>query len=341
MAAGAGGPGSGAGPSPLKRRGVGGEEDDGAPVTRRTLVGLLEELEERQQQEREAAYDKIHNQFKQQCEYEAKQTKTAMREMLATYEKANEDRFDHVEASVRDISNKHDTIEAAQRELKAKVDILAQQLAVAEATTTVEVVTAQQDMAFNRPAKPHVIKINAKEEVTKDSVIPALSGVLATANIGTQGITIDGPEKSKFFTLNFKEGTVGTKARRVNQIFEAVCADGEWVQLEAEVGGRKVRLYLDRDKGPKQEKKEALGRKLAFVVKDKNPTIAGTVTLDKKEAKVRVGLVALARVQVAPGDASCIEWNEEAVTQFSIDKDAIKTAWQLRGGEDNTVWTRG
>ena len=266
-----------------------------------------------------------------------------MGKLLENFESALEPRFCAQEEELATFKVRLATLEADTSTARQQAVALAQAVHAAETNTIVETIAAQRDLAFDRPGRPDILRVNSTVPLELDSIVEGLADIARGANIDPSKLVASPAGKDgKRATISFKEGTSGWKASAVNQIFEYYRNDGEWRAFNCKGrDGVLVRSYMDRDFGPRQEKMEALARKMVYVVKTKYPRLAAEISLDKREGKVKVAYQPLFKIVAMPGDASYYEVVKETAARHGIDLDTIKTAWSERAATDSAVYERG
>lgn len=141
-------------------------------------------------------------------------------------------------------------------------------------------------------------------------------------------------------------GEIGILGMRADAIFEQARNGGKWMGCWANSAKRdpatnvpiKIRIYLDRDKVPRQSKFEACGRKLLETLNQSYPAHRGALSFDKREAKVFISGEPLAKVQVLSRTSVQVQWIHAVVEKYSIDREAISRLFLTRA-EDKLVWT--
>jgi len=184
---------------------------------------------------------------------------------------------------------------------------------------------------------PNILKVNASDAVDKIKVESSLRSLIESAPVDPNW-KLAGPAKGKNFVLEFA-GTVGFGTTQAAALMEYIRNGGSWRDVMVE--GSSSKLFISYDKSPRQMAMEAAGRRLIRICKATVPGRADELHLHRPSAKISVGWTPLVKVMVDGPKASHLQWNMDAVAQFNIDTEAIKSAYLDFSGEDQVLWTRG
>jgi len=263
---------------------------------------------------------------------------------FATALKAHETTMDRRSASIEEdvaaLKTRINTLESGQSSQVALATQMAAQLAVAEAATPDAATTATELAEFERAPRLHVLQINAADDIKRDSLGAAFDELFRTANLDMAAVKFMGPDTGRYFSLVFQPpGAIGVLGKRASQLFEACRNDGDWIQLQARsASGAPVRVFLDRDRSPRQAKLEAGGRKLFKVLQELQPLAKPRLKLDKREARISLDGLPLVRAVVLGPRERRLEWNEVQLPASGFLKDQVVAKWEAKK-DDATVWT--
>jgi len=245
-----------------------------------------------------------------------------------------------LEADVAALKSQMANLQTQQTSQVSLASQMAAQLAVAEAATPEAATSATELAEFERAPRPHVLQINASEDIKRESLGEAMVELFRRANLDIAAVKFMGPDSGRFFSLVFQPpGAIGTLGKRANQLYEACRNDGDWIQLQARnASGAPVRIFLDRDRSPRQAKLEAGGRKLFKVLQELQPLAKPRLKLDKRDARISLDGLPLVRAVVLGPRERRLEWNEAQLPASGFLKDEVVAKWEAKK-EDTTVWT--
>ena len=230
------------------------------PVTHSELMGLLKNLKT------ELADDsKKHSQ----------QVGEKFEKLVVDYDVSVQSRLAHIDANIQGLKTQAAGFQNDHIHMRGQIEQLQKAVALAERQTVDKSIFAEE--RFDREVDPTIIKVNTEELISKTSLIQAISGwIEETAPM--QSVDIKGPdsEPSDRFIIQFK-GAAGLAAQRVSKALGSLKrADGSWTDLHAKApgdGNRLVRVYVGRDKNPKQTTTERGCKKLLLALKTVHPGI--------------------------------------------------------------------
>ena len=126
---------------------------------------------------------------------------------------------------------------------------------------------------------------------------------------------------------------------RANNLFDICRNGGDWIPIYAKnAKGEQVRIYLDRDRSPRQAKLEAGGRKAVKILQEVQPALKDRLRLDKRDARVTLDGANLLKVVVHGPKDSRLVWNEVVLAGSGFTKDDIVAKWEAKK-EDKTSWS--
>jgi len=313
---------------PKRTRSDNEEDDVDSPVTRSELDAVLASLRGDIQchvdQSTRNMQDSITNAFS-----------SAVRQL----DERNERRFLTLEADLSSTTTSLDKVEKEQASMWKTIRMLQQDLQTAEASAPLRDPGDSATERFDRKIDVTILKVNTKEMVAKDAMATVMSTLLEEADIRNDQYSIQGMELAKKFTIRFT-GTAQTAERRANKVFGLLRReDGSWRKFTCPTPAqRECDLFIGTDKSPKQVKTEMEGKRLWQSFKDKyahlNPHFL------RKEGIIQIGWVPVAKLEIQPGEEPTqILWNNKAVSDHGIDKDALVASFRLfRNPSEPVVW---
>jgi len=249
---------------------------------------------------------------------------------MAATDRANEKKFEHLYAELEATKQVQNKTISKQEETRALTESFVSRVQLAETTSVVAAATAAEDIEFDRPALPNVIRCNITEEATKDALQDSISQLLTDANICVDHAILTGPKSGKYFTLTFAgNGNADTRIRRANTLFEYIRGDGTWRNVSCEsVAGTATKVYLVKDQAPRQRRLEVSSKRLYKILQKQYPS--ATLTWGRRDGWVYHEGKPLARTVVVSSDIARVEWNPSVATAASIDREMAVEKWEKR-----------
>ena len=231
-----------------------------------------------------------------------------------------------IEADVEALRATDERLAKQQLEMREQIKKLQAAMDVAE--KTVPLVDAGND--FEREIDTSIIRVSAKDTVTKIELIKTLQPILTEASIDDSMYTVEGDTASKKFTVRFS-GATHLALRRVNKTLEMLrLPDGAWRELEAPkvAGGAPSRLFLSRDKNRRAIRIEMDLRRLRRILTDALP--GATYHADRIQGQLSCNWVPVVKVEpVADGSPSLLRWNQNYLNANpSLDRIALEDAFK-------------
>ena len=162
-------------------------------------------------------------------------------------------------------------LESQNRKLFGMVEELQNKCKIISSTKAEEVATAVATEEWDRKPRSDILKVNAKELVTKHAVANGLREWIDGVGLHPDDWEIQGANGlSKNFTLAF-HGTPMHATRMVNECFAALRkGHDQWEEFTADApGGRHtVQLFVAKDQSPKTRATVALGKRAMVVAKE-------------------------------------------------------------------------
>lgn len=162
-------------------------------------------------------------------------------------------------------------LESQNRKLFGMVEELQNKCKVIACTKAEEVATAVAAEEWDRKPRTDVLKVNAKEMVTKQAVANGLREWLDGVGLHPDDWEIQGAHGlGKNFTLAF-HGTPMHATRMVNECFAALRkGHDQWEEFSADAPGARhtVQIFVSKDQSPKTRATVALGKRAMVVAKD-------------------------------------------------------------------------
>ena len=193
---------------------------------------------------------------------------------------------------------------------------------------------------FDAQADPTILKINTDKGalVSKAKVIELFTPWMEDNQLSPADWKVSGGELDRNFNLLFQGegGLAGLRARKVFQTRRN--RDGEFRPLAVESSAGSIKLYVNPNRNPKEQRIDQDGRKLFKLLKEKFPE--RSVHLARREGAVSIDLRLLVKVAPRPGTKSELLFNLDALASLQIDKDVIVDAWgQAAGAIDKVNWS--
>ena len=248
--------------------------------------------------------------------------------------------FSRLENDIHNVSERQAVVEHSMAQQKAQLERLCEQLAIAERV----VCPTALDLGFDRPTSPFLVRLSAAEAITKATLLEGtLAKLIHEAGLETTHFELEGDQIGKFFTMRFTAER-GLASRRANKFFESLRGPaGGWKDTDStSPAGKKVKLYFNRDRNPKQIKEEILGKKLVRAITQQLQTANNPQNcyFKKKDNTVFINWQEAAQIEVSGPDAHIVRWNMAIITPLGIDKEPILAALEGgRAGATDTLWS--
>ena len=152
---------------------------------------------------------------------------------------------------------------------------------------------------------------------------------MAEVGLEAANYELQGEQLGKIFTLRFL-GEANLAARRLNKFMDNLkLANGGWRGLDAQSPtGTTVKLYVNRDRNPRQVKEEVLGKRLQKIVAQQLAAKGNPLHCfyKKHDTTLFVNWQPVAKLIVEGPEAVSIRWNVVAANPLDLDRDAIVAA---------------
>jgi hypothetical protein len=242
-----------------------------------------------------------------------------------------------LEQSARDQSSKMDDVSAHVARLAESVKTLEDRVGMAEKVECPNIRSNPDSPEFDRDPDQCIVRLNAAEMVSKESMVVALETLVHEANLKMEHFEIHGEPVSKRFVMRFT-GTGGIAAQRARKLLSSLrTINGTWKRFQCKApSGNDTNLYVGPDKNQKTIKTEVAGKQLVNVFKElyasKYPKLL------KREGIVSAGYVSFARVTVAEDEDPKVDFDHVACKANDIDTDLVRARFSSASVRVGPVW---
>ena len=196
--------------------------------------------------------------------------------------------------------------------------------------------------SFDRPVDPTKVLISGGgKDISRRAVQECLNPLLEKANIGKECVAVVGKGIRKKFAICF-EGPSAPKM--VDQFIDSLKDDdGKWIPIHLpDVKENVVRVYISKDKSPKQEKKEILTGAMARIIK----AALGEKTEDhdvyaiRHEGTVNIDWVPVFAIELPTEKDVLLQWNIPELEKLGLDKANLAQSFKDGGKKKtNIAWS--
>lgn len=277
---------------------------------------------------------------------------------LRKYDKVESAKFVEVHARQDDLKRQIAELKACQRDMAeehakrhheiAAVDSglrrLETQCSVAAAPRFSPLASSSDD--FNRDTDKRILIVTCNAAVSRDSVLEVLAPFIretipdetletSAGGVASPPFVLEGADVGKKWIIQF-HGDLTTASLRAAKIFTSRRSRaGVWRDLSLNIpGGGKEKLYIELDKNGKQTLKEMLARKLQKILNEHSGATDSRSKewnwLRRDEGVVGRGKEKLCKIDFNEDDRPRLGWNDKAVEQLAIDKEAISAEFGKR-----------
>ena len=262
-------------------------------------------------------------------------TNTSIEVLIKDYDKFNNKRHQKNEAAIQSIQadqrasqGSHDTLRRRQDTLEEQVADMRRTLELASTAPNGEEYRAND--GYERQPDPTIIRVNTAQMVSKDAVITMARPWLEPLSLRFQQAwsVSGGPQPlAKSWTIVFA-GEPSLAERRVRKALAALrLPDGTYTDLYVLSPDQSSgRAYASADQNLKQLITAQATKKLLAVLKQRYPRLAWFPL--KRDGICCIGWEKAVMVLPSPDRQVQIQFNPESEKKFSLDKDAIRAAFE-------------
>ena len=231
--------------------------------------------------------------------------------------------FTRIERDLHHINERQTAVETSMASHKRQIEKICEQLAIAEKIIQPTV----RDISFDREVSPVLVRLSCMEALAKAAVLEGSIGtLLAEAGLDPTNYAIEGEQLGKFYSLRFL-GEPNLAGRRLNKFMDMLRGPaGDWRELGASTPtGKHVKIYVNRDRNPRQVKEETLGKRLQKAVLqqlERKGTPMHTY-FKKRDNTLFVNWEPVAKLIVEGPEVFTVRWNLSAADPLQLDRDAI------------------
>ena len=169
---------------------------------------------------------------------------------------------------------------------------------------------------FWRALDTCIIKLRAKEVISRDAALAAVSEVMAEMEIEPDKWVLEGKELGKLHIVRFT-GTDGIGEQRARKFMQLQKTAKGWRRLVAADDDEcEVEVFVDGDKNRSMVRCEIITRRLGGIVAGRLPD--KKIVAKRQEGKVFIEWIPLVRVLVVSEDVFTVEWNRKAVDDAGL-----------------------
>ena len=242
---------------------------------------------------------------------------------LTQFKNMADAQFTRVERDIYHLNERQSAVESSMATQKRQIEKICEQLVIAEKVIQPTV----RDISFDREVSPVLIRLSCVEAIAKAAVLEGSIGtLLAEAGLAPADYSIEGEQLGKFYALRFT-GEPNRAGRRLNKIMDSLRGPaGDWREIEASTPtGKNVKVYVNRDRNPRQVKEETLGKRLQKAVLqqlERKGTSMHTY-FKKRDNTLFVNWEPVAKLVVEGPEVFTVRWNLSAAEPLQLDRDAI------------------
>ena len=336
------------------------EDNDGGTssmgaATLSDFTQLMEQCRNDIQQSHEKTFAKF---YKAQCDrfdLVENQVKTVTKDVEVIKESVNDNKEEMVSlkkqmAEIKErLENNSQTASSTEQDLKKAKEKITQmdkeQTAVQDRIGLLQTpgyVAPPISPNWERPARPDVLSIGAREPVSLDAIKASVEAWLAPLAYPTDSYRIDGPKMGRNFDLLFNGEFVSVesaalRANKANLLLRK--ENGSWTQLTAkDENANDVELYISKDEMPKHKREITLAKRLHKAI-ERNIGANPNIYVHKKFRVIRHKAVQFVKVECESFEKFQIMWDMDEVAKLKISKEAVLQDFHSRTGvAPNTKW---
>ena len=245
--------------------------------------------------------------------------------LLRNYDSLQQARFTDIEKTMRASGLAQDALETQTKALWDAVKKLQVGLAIAESVEP-PLIAPSFDANYERDIDTTIIRLNTSVAVARAVVQDAIASTLSEAAAG-ENWAFEGPEVGQRFVVRFS-GAGGLGAQRCAKFLQSLKkANNEYARFYVSVAGssQNVEMFMGADKSAKTIRTEVCTKKLKQAVEALHPTLAGRTHANRRDGRVSVDWVPLARITVPTKEATpVITWNHAVCALHGIETVAAK-----------------
>ena len=271
------------------------------------------------------------------------EAQTANAVTLAGIMQANQDQNEaRMDAFDQDLQNHNDLFKSYKtdwEEMRKEMADLRARVGMAE-TNTVDTKILSDDL-YNRAVDKGILVITTMggDLVTKDSVLESVTEWLTDAGVADAAWSIKSKEKEKRFVVRFK-GAAIIAAGLAQRATHALKQDGEWRNLQAtNSDGNRIRLFINPDKNPHQNKVEISTRRLRGILAAEPGFEDTRIFANLKDGQLFVNYIPIAEIKCSDSEKdTVVRWNPKGLQKLpTFDRFALVEKLNLKKA-DKIEW---
>ena len=243
---------------------------------------------------------------------------------------ANKSRIDHVQAGLKHVQGDVEHLQQEQDTLKEQVRLLTGRLNVAEQVEVDAVSKAKSDENFDRKADPSILRVGIAAKASFAVIEEKITELAANANITMESIIMSGPQFGNQWSLQFT-GAMGVGATKADQFFTALKdRDGNWRDCHVRAPGSTdpIKVYVNKDKSPRQRKTEVFTGKMFKILQQKFPDRKSEFQVQKRDGMLYYRWLPLCKIRATSPSEGTIQWERKGVEAASIDTSSLSAEWR-------------
>ena len=245
--------------------------------------------------------------------------------LLRNYDSLQQARFTDIEKTIRATGLAQDVLEEQNKALWGAIKKLQVGLAIAESVEP-PAAAPSFDPNYERDIDTTIVRLNTSVAVARALAQEAIASALSEAAAG-ENWKVEGPEVGQRFVVRFS-GAGALAAQRCAKFLQSLRkANNEFARFYVSVAGssQNVEIFLGADKSAKTIRTEMCTKKLKQAIEVLHPTLSGRTQANRRDGRVSIDWVPLARISVPTKEAiPVIVWNHAVCALHGIETVAAK-----------------